>query len=141
MNKSSIVNRKSSITKAQLAARVAELETLAAPATDPDFCNIVVSAVRYALPRHSYMPSLTREYAWRHWPRLSKMHWCILRDIRDHYHDIINIYEERVEFMDKYDLNEWVNFYNKLLTREDTKLDPAERKAHTPLTPIPEEHK
>ena len=138
MNKSSIVNRKSSITKAQLQARITELETIAAPILDTDFSNIVVSAVRYALPRHSYMPSLTRDYVWKHWPLLKGKHWCILRDIREHYADVLNIYADRKSLMDAYDLNEWVDFYNKLLTREDTKLDPAERKAHTPLHPIPE---
>ncbi|MBR5887979.1 MAG: hypothetical protein IKZ07_07215 [Akkermansia sp.] len=124
------------MTKSQLTARVAELESLAAPALDKDFCNIVVSAIRYALPRHSYMPSLTREYAWRHWPRLSKMHWCILRDIREHYNDVLNIYEDRKELMPVYDTNEWVQFYNKLIAREDTHLDHNERQEHTPLHPI-----
>lgn len=124
------------MTKAQLAARVAELAELAAPATDSDFANIIVSALRYALPRHSYMPSLTREYVWRHWPRLSKMHWCILCDIREHYHDIINIYQDRMELMDTLDLNAWVDFYNRLIRREDTNLKPYERKIHTPLHPI-----
>lgn len=135
-SQSSIVNRQSAITKAQLTARVAELETLAAPALDTDFPNIVVSAVRYALPRHSYMPSLTREYVWRHWPRLSKMHWCILRDIREHYHDVINIYQDRKELMPDYDTNEWVDFYNRLIKREDTNLTPYEREEHKPLAPI-----
>ena len=124
------------MTKSQLQSRITELETLAAPALDEDFCNIVVSAVRYALPRHSYMPSLTREYVWRHWPRLSKMHWCILRDIREHYHDVINIYQDRKELMDTLDLNAWVDYYNRLIKREDTHLAPHEREEHTPLHPV-----
>ena len=124
------------MTKSQLQDRINELESLAAPALDEDFCNIVVSAVRYALPRHSYMPSLTREYAWRHWPRLSKMHWCILRDIREHYHDVLNIYADRKELMDTLDLNAWVDYYNRLIRREDTNLDHHERQEHTPLHPI-----
>jgi hypothetical protein len=40
--------------------------------------------------------------------------------------------------MDAYDLNQWVSFYNYLIAREDTLLDPHGRKEHTPLTPIPE---
>lgn len=44
------------MTKSQLQSRVAELETLAAPVLDEDFCNIVVSSVRYALPRHRHTP-------------------------------------------------------------------------------------
>lgn len=127
------------MTKQQLTARVAELETLAAPALDEDFCNIVVSAVRYALPRHSYMPSLTRGYLKRHWPHLAKMHWCILRDIREHYNDVINLYADRKELMPVYDTNEWVTFYNRLIARDDTHLDHnKDRQSHTPLIPIPE---
>ena len=126
------------MTKSQLTARVAELETLAAPVLDEAYCNIVVSAVRYALPRHSYMPSLTRGYLKRHWPHLAKMHWCILRDIREHYADVLNIYADRKSLMDAYDLNAWVRFYNYLIAREDTTLEPHGRKEHTPLTPIPE---
>lgn len=126
------------MTKPQLTARVAELETLAAPVLDENFCNIVVSAVRYALPRHSYMPSLTRDYVWKHWPRLSKMHWCILRDIRDYYHNLLNIPAVRVSPMDTHDLNAWVSFYNKLIQREDTDWSHGERHQHTALTPIPE---
>ena len=105
-----------------------ELQKYAAPVLDEDYCNIVVSAVRYALPRHSYMPSLTRDYVWKHWPLLAKKHWCILRDIR----------ADRKHLMNVYDLNEWVKFYNKLIAREDTHLPHGKRHEHTPLTPIPE---
>lgn len=129
------------MTKAQLQARVAELETLAAPALDEDYCNIVVSAVRYALPRHSYMPSLTRGYVKRYWPLLANMHWCILRDIRDHFRDELHMWENHPEIKDNmsvYDLNEWVRFYNYLIAREDTHWPQGERHQHTPLTTIPE---
>lgn len=126
------------MTKSQLTARVAELETLAAPVLDEDFTNIVVSAVRYALPRHSYMPSLTRDYVWKHWPLIKRHHWCILRDIREHYADVLNIYADHKHLIEAYDLNEWVRFYNYLIAREDTTLDPHRRKEHTPLNPIPE---
>ena len=67
-----------------------ELQKYAEPVLDEDFTNIVVSAVRYALPRHSYMPSLTRDYVWKYWPLLKRHHWCILRDIREHFQD--NLY-------------------------------------------------
>lgn len=129
------------MTKAQLTARVAELETLAAPVLDEDYCNIVVSAVRYALPRHSYMPSLTRGYLKRHWPHLASMHWCILRDIREHYKDApfwIKFHPEDKQFIDVNDLNAWVSFYNYLIERDDTNWPEGERHQHTPLTPIPE---
>ena len=126
------------MTKQQLTARVAEQETIAAPVLDEDFCNIVVSAVRYALPRHSYMPSITRGYLKRHWPHLAKMHWCILRDIREHYKDVLNIYADHKHLIEAYDINEWVRFYNYLLEREDTNWPEGERHQHTPLNPIPE---
>ena len=116
-----------------------ELQTLARPVMDDDFCNIVVSAVRYALPRHSYMPSLTRDYVRRYWPLLKKHHWCILRDIREHYNDVINLYADRKELMPVYDTNEWVTFYNRLIAREDTTLKPHERKEHTHLEYVREQ--
>ena len=127
------------MTKAQLQARVAELETLAAPVLDEDFTNIVVSAVRYALPRHSYMPSLTRDYVLKYWPLIKRHHWCILRDIREHYRDELRWWENHPEIKDNmsvYDLNEWVHFYNYLIEREDTNWPEGERHQHTPLTPI-----
>jgi hypothetical protein len=98
----------------------------------------VVSAVRYALPRHNYMPSLTRCYVKRYWPLLAKMHWCILRDIREHYADVLNIYAGRMSIIDVDDLNAWVSFYNYLIERTDTNWPDGERHQHTPLTPIPE---
>lgn len=126
------------MTKQQLTARVAELENLAAPVLDEDYCDIVVSAVRYALPRHSYMPSLTRGYLKQHWPLLAKKHWCILRDIREHYHDVLNIYADQMRLIDILDLNAWTSFYNQLIQREDTNWPHGERHQHTPLTTIPE---
>ena len=122
------------MTKLQLTARVAELETLAAPVLDEDFTNIVVSAVRYALPRHSYMPSLTRDYVWKYWPLIKRHHWCILEDIRDHYHNTLNLWDIHPDWtMEKHDLNCWVEFYNNLIQREDTNWPQGERHKHTPL--------
>ena len=116
-----------------------ELQKYAAPVLDEDFTNIVVSAVRYALPRHSYMPSLTRDYVWKYWPLIKRHHWCILRDIREHYADVLNIYADHNHLMDAYDLNEWVRFYNYLIAREDTTLEPHVRKEHTRLEYVREQ--
>ena len=119
-----------------------ELQKYAAPVLDEDFTNIVVSAVRYALPRHSYMPSLTRDYVWRYWKLLKKHHWCILRDIREHYRDELRWWENHPEIkqrMDEDDLNAWVSFYNSLIEREDTLLDIHERNQHTPLEHVGEQ--
>jgi hypothetical protein len=119
-----------------------ELQTYAAPVLDEDFTNIVVSAVRYALPRHSYMPSLTRDYVWRYWKLLKKHHWCILRDIREYYRDELNWWKNHPEIkqqMDEDDLNAWVAFYNRLIQREDTHFAEGERHQHTPLEYVGEQ--
>lgn len=119
-----------------------ELQKYAAPVLDEDFTNIVVSAVRYALPRHSYMPSLTRDYVWRYWKLLKKHHWCILRDIREHYRDELWWWENHPETkqqMDEDDLNAWVTFYNRLIQREDTHFPEGERNQHTPLEYVGEQ--
>lgn len=118
----------------------AQLQTLAAPVQDASFCDIVISAVRYALPRHSCMPSITRDYVWHHWPLLGQKHWCILRDIREHFRDTLHLWEINPDWkkdMDVYDLTEWVEFYNQLINRTDTNWPDGERQAHSPL-PLPE---
>ena len=116
-----------------------ELKKYAAPVLDEDFTNIVVSAVRYALPRHSYMPSLTRDYVWKHWPLIKRHHWCILRDIREYCRDTLRLMENCPDWaMEKHDLNAWVSFYNQLIAREDTLWPQGERHQHTPLQPITE---
>lgn len=120
-----------------------ELQKYAAPVLDEDFPTIVVSAVRYALGRHSYMPSLTRCYVGRYWPLIKKMHWCILRDIRDHYRDELIWYKNHPEIKDSmsvYDLNEWVRWYNILINRCDTHWPEGERQQHRPLEYVGEQN-
>lgn len=93
---------------------------------DADFDLIVLSALRYVLPRHSYMPATVRDYMRKYWSRLSNKHWAILRDIRDYICDASKWQEDHKEserYMDKMDLDEWVKFYNELLKLEDTWLD------------------
>mgnify|MGYP006319420291 CR=1 FL=1 len=93
---------------------------------DDDFDLIVLSALRYALPRHSYMPATVRDYIIRHWTELRNKHWAILSDIRDYVYGVVEWNEDHKEnesYMDKIDLNEWVKFYNKLLTLEDLHLN------------------
>lgn len=92
---------------------------------DADFDLIVLSALRYVLPRHSYMPAAVRDYIRKYWSRLSNKHWAILRDIRDYICDTVKWQEDHKEsesYMDKMDLDEWVKFYNELLKLEDTWL-------------------
>ena len=93
---------------------------------DADFDLIVLSALRYVLPRHSYMPATVRDYMRKYWSRLSNKHWAILRDIRDYICDTVKWQEDHKEsetYMDKMDLDEWIKFYNELLALEDTWLD------------------
>lgn len=115
-----------------------QLRELAAPVLDDNFPNIVVSAVRYALPRHSYMPSLTRDYVKRYWPTLAKMHWCILRDIREYVADVIR--DEHLDGTFSYDLREWIDFYNHMIAREDTFLDSYNEHLREPITPTTTGH-
>lgn len=120
-----------------------QLQKYAAPVLDEDFCNIVVSAVRYALPRHSYMPSLTRHYLKQYWPLIKAKHWCILRDIRDHYKEALfwmQFHPEDKQFIDVNDLNAWVHFYNYLIEREDTHWPDGERHQHTPIKYVGEQN-
>ena len=93
---------------------------------DNDFDLIVLAALRYALPRHSYIPYTVRDYILKYWPRLQNKHWAILSDIREYICDAVKWdkdHKESESHMDRMDLDEWVKFYNKLLTLEDTWLD------------------
>lgn len=114
-----------------------QLRELAAPVLDDNFPNMIVSAVRYALPRHSYMPSLTRDYVKRHWPAIAKMHWCVLRDIREYIADAVRnecLYGENM-FTHDHDLQEWIEFYDQMATREDTVLDSYNEHLRAPINP------
>lgn len=93
---------------------------------DPDYCAIVVSALRYALPRHSYMPEVTRNYIYRNWDKLKPMHWCILRDTRDYILRCKEFYmEDKLDkFSDSMDHVAWVDWYNKLVELPSTELQP-----------------
>lgn len=93
---------------------------------DDSFDLIVLSALRHALPRHSHVQYTVRDYILKYWTRLQNKHWAILGDIREFIFDTVKWYvesNERQSYMDKIDLEEWVKFYNKLLTLEDTCLD------------------
>ena len=85
---------------------------------DPDYELMVVSALRYALTRHSYIVGTTQEFVKRNWSSLSKMHWCILKDIREHI-EWCDLTGEEVFDMD---LRSWIEFYNSLISRNDVNL-------------------
>lgn len=93
---------------------------------DPDYCDIVVSALRYALPRHSYMPAVTRNYISRNWAKLKPMHWCILRDTREYLERNKEFYRGGGfdKFSDRMDYAAWLDWYNELVELPDTELQP-----------------
>ena len=86
---------------------------------DSDYPLMIMAAVRYALPRHSYMVGTTQDYIKRHWKDLSKYHWTILADIREYVNEGDFSNERTVEFMD---VNSWIATYNELLNHKDTNL-------------------
>lgn len=90
---------------------------------DPDYYAIVVSALRYALPRHSYMPEVTRAYISRNWDKLKPMHWCILRDTRE-YIEQNKEYLSGDDLSDRMDYVAWLEWYNKLVELPNTELQP-----------------
>lgn len=51
---------------------------------DPDTDVIILCALRYAITRRSYMPSLVQDYITRHWHKIGTRRTIILQDIRDH---------------------------------------------------------
>ena len=106
------------------------------PTTDPDFCDIVISALRYALPRHSFMPWTTRSYMERHWEALAPKHWCILRDIREYVDEEHRIFPP--EYIDLHDLNAWVDWYNKMIEHPETKLHQYHLYLEKPIKRFPE---
>lgn len=85
---------------------------------DNDYELMVVSALRYALTRHSYIVSSTQSFIKNNWETLGKMHWCILRDIREHI-EWTDFTGEEVFDMD---LRSWIDFYNSLISRNDITL-------------------
>ena len=94
----------------------------------PDYELMIGSAVRYALGRKSYIVGVTQQYIKKNWKSLAKMHWCILRDIRDY---IANpTYLEREN---DYDMSTWKDTYNELIAIECTNLDSNWEELRTPL--------
>jgi hypothetical protein len=93
---------------------------------DPDYCAIVVSALRYALPRHSYMPEVTRAYITRNWAKLKPMHWCILRDTREYIERCKDFYmdDKFDKFSEREDYVAWLEWYNELVELPATELQP-----------------
>lgn len=94
----------------------------------PDYELMVGSAVRYALGRKSYIVGVTQQYIKKNWKSLTKMHWCILRDIRNYIESPTYLEREN-----DFDLTTWKDTYNELITMECTNLDSNWEHLRTPL--------
>ena len=52
--------------------------------SDPDINSVIICAVRYAMTRHSYMPSLVGDFVKRNWAQLSSgAQYTIKSDLQD----------------------------------------------------------
>ena len=80
----------------------------------PDYGNIVCSAVRYALGRHTYIVALTADYVLQHWQYIdARSKYNVLSDI-DRFLTTTPITDEWGAF----DRARWAQLYNKLRARE-----------------------
>lgn len=71
---------------------------------DDDFGAICNCAVRYAVGRKTYMPSLVTDFITPHLGELSdKTLWCFQRDI-------LKRLDEGFDFGDEFDLQNWMSF-------------------------------
>ena len=71
---------------------------------DDDFGTICNCAVRYAVGRRTYMPSLVIDFITLHLGELSdKTLWCFQRDLEERKNGFF-------DFGDEFDKTNWVNF-------------------------------
>lgn len=71
---------------------------------DDDFGTICNCAVRYAVGRRTYMPSLVIDFITPHLSELTdKTLWCFQRDLYQRL-------DEGFDFGDEFDLQNWMNF-------------------------------
>lgn len=75
---------------------------------DDDFGAICNCAVRYAVGRRTYMPSLVIDFITPHLSELSdKTLWCFQRDLNQRSND-------GFDFGDEFDRQNWMDFLNKV---------------------------
>lgn len=82
---------------------------------DGDFGLIVGSALRYALPRHSYIVSIVADFIKRHWqkPGIQRQRHTILRDIKE----FLDSRKEENEMFGGLDYRTWQNLYDNISQR------------------------
>ena len=94
---------------------------------DDDFFTIIVCAIRYALGRRTYMPSLVCGYAKQYIQQIpTKDLYVISRDIREHGSRSYGA----EAYGDECDLKTWMNFLEAVETEYKTRSDKT--------APIPE---
>lgn len=82
---------------------------------DGDFGLIVGSALRYALPRHSYIVQTVADFIERHWlkPGIQRQRHTILRDIKE----FLDSRNEENEMFGGMDYRAWQNLYDNISQR------------------------
>lgn len=78
---------------------------------------ILLCALRYAIWRHSYAPSLVAEYIEENWDKLernTKFH--IIRDLTEHINDVRGEWQN--DTLCSIDLDTWQNLLNKLQSKD-----------------------
>lgn len=79
---------------------------------DGDFGLIVGSALRYALPRHSYIVSTVADFIKRHWdkPAIQRQRHTILQDLKE----FLDYRNEEDEAFGGMDYRAWQNLYDNI---------------------------
>ena len=78
---------------------------------------ILLCALRYALWRHSYAPSLVAEYIEENWDKLGRIaKHNIIRDLTEHINDVRDEWQNDV--LCSIDLDTWENLLNKLQAKD-----------------------
>ncbi|NDC96518.1 hypothetical protein EB118_07890 [bacterium] len=72
---------------------------------------MVMSALRYSLGRHTYVPGAVQDWISDNWDSLdSNTKTVIVRDVFEHIYDTNRINNLKLEPMFEYDLQSWENF-------------------------------
>lgn len=84
---------------------------------DKDLGLIIVSALRYALPRHTYITGTTADFIRTHWQSkaIQKYRNIIMRDLKEWLDDNPASVCSSLEIIDR---NIWQNLYNDLSYHE-----------------------
>ena len=80
--------------------------------SDKDIEKIIVCAVRYAMTRHSYMPSLVGDFVKRNWTKLKQnARYTIKRDLEDF---LVDFDRWKDDFLCRIDYQYWERLLEEL---------------------------